>query len=244
MNTGPRIDSYEWAARREAMLRFGPDDGPVVVLALPLFEEANRTRAFGVSLLRSLAERGIGGVLPELPGQGESEVPAVEMRLADLRAAFAAVPGTHTVAIRSGALMVDQRKHWLLAPQDGSSLLRELARVKGAPLAGDPVGVAGNVVGRDMLDQLADAFHPGAGRGPGAVSNEGHSTSPDPSQRGPGPRRVGPLGRIVRLAGDRREADRHVDGTALWRRAEPDNDLSLIQTLADDIAQWIATCGA
>ena len=31
------------------MIRFGPDTGPVVVAALPLFEEANRTRAFMVT---------------------------------------------------------------------------------------------------------------------------------------------------------------------------------------------------
>ncbi len=39
------------------MLRFGPADGLVVVAALPLFEEANRTRAFMVTILRALAER-------------------------------------------------------------------------------------------------------------------------------------------------------------------------------------------
>ena len=48
--TGPRFDRYEWAGGREAMLRFGPDAGPLVVAVLPLFEEANppgapRTRA-------------------------------------------------------------------------------------------------------------------------------------------------------------------------------------------------------
>lgn len=41
------------------MLRFGPAAGPVVVVALPLFEEANRTRAFAVAILRALAERGV-----------------------------------------------------------------------------------------------------------------------------------------------------------------------------------------
>jgi thioredoxin reductase len=38
------IDRYDWAGGSEAMLRFGPATGPIVVLALPLFEEANRTR--------------------------------------------------------------------------------------------------------------------------------------------------------------------------------------------------------
>ena len=92
MANAPRIESYAWRGGREAMLRFGPDCGPVVTLALPLFEEANRTRAFAVDLLRVLAAQGIGGVLPELPGQGESEVPPERARLCNWRAAFAAVP--------------------------------------------------------------------------------------------------------------------------------------------------------
>ena len=58
------IDHYDWAGGREAMLRFGPAGGPVVVAALPLFEEANRTRSFVVTILRLLAARGIAGALP------------------------------------------------------------------------------------------------------------------------------------------------------------------------------------
>jgi hypothetical protein len=50
--------------------------------------------------------------------------------------------------------------------------------------------------------------------------------------------------RVVRLRGDARPADRHVDGAPLWRRAEPDNDVELAAILADDIAEWITTCGA
>ncbi|MEG8052367.1 hypothetical protein QP185_02180 [Sphingomonas aerolata] len=53
------------------MLRFGPDAGPRVIAVLPLFEEANRTRAFLVETLRALAGRGIGSILPDLPGTGE-----------------------------------------------------------------------------------------------------------------------------------------------------------------------------
>ena len=55
--TGPRFDRYDWAGGRETMLRFGPDAGPLVVAVLPLFEEANRTRAFLVAMLRALAGR-------------------------------------------------------------------------------------------------------------------------------------------------------------------------------------------
>ena len=213
MDAGPRFDSYDWTGGREAMLRFGPDDGPVVVLALPLLEEANRTRSFGVSILRALAARGVGSVLPELPGQGESETPTTRLSLGDLRAAFSAAPGTHAVAIRSGALLTDNaRPSWHLAPQTGADLLREVARVKGRPLGGELVEVAGNLLRRALLDELASA-HPSATR-------------------------------VVRLAGDARPADRHVDGAPLWRRAEPDNDLALAQLLAADIAEWIATCAA
>jgi hypothetical protein len=44
--TGLRFDTYDWTGGREAMLRFGPDTGPIVIAALPLFEEVNRTRQF------------------------------------------------------------------------------------------------------------------------------------------------------------------------------------------------------
>ena len=214
MDTGPRIDSYEWSGGREAMLRFGPEGGPVVVLALPLFEEANRCRAFGVTLLRALAARGIGGVLPDLPGQGESELPTAAPTLADLRAAYAAAPGGYALAIRSGALLVGDRwPCWMLAPQDGSTLLRELQRTKGAPLDGEHVEVAGNLLSSRLIDELAAS--PGiAGEGAGF--------------------------RTVRLRSDGRPADLHVDGSPLWRRAEPDNDPALAETLADDITAWIA----
>ena len=86
-------------------MRFGPADGPVVGAARPLFEEANRTRAFMVSILRALAARGIASARPDLPGQGESMVPTGDATLASLRQAFAAVPGGYTLAIRSGALL-------------------------------------------------------------------------------------------------------------------------------------------
>lgn len=247
MDTGPRIDSYQWAGGREAMLRFAPEDVAVVVLALPLFEEANRTRAFGVGILRALARRGIGGVLPELPGQGESEVTTEEMRLADLRAAFAAAPGTHAVAVRSGALLVDGRPCWMLSPQDGPALLRELSRVNGGVLTGEPVEVAGNLLSRALLDDLQTATHPGEPkatggqrRSPVAMGNGALPTLANPSQLGPRLRG----GRVVRLTSDPQPADRHVEGQPLWRRAEPANDLVLAEILATDIAEWIVICGA
>ena len=48
--------------------------------------------------------------------------------------------------------------------------------------------------------------------------------------------------RIVRLSGDPAPADRHADAAPAWRRSEPVADHALSQTLADDIADWIAIC--
>ena len=219
MSADPLIDSYEWAGGCESMLRFGPADGPVVVLALPLFEEANRVRAFAAGICRTLAARGIGSTLADLPGQGESTVATEHATLPDLRDALAAVPGSHVVAIRSGGLLLDSRPCWLLAPQDGASLARELTRIKGGPLAGERVEIAGNLLSSRLIQALHDDVPPASS-----------------SRRGEA--------RVVRLISDARPADRHIDGPALWRRAEPDDDPIFAQTLAADIVEWIATCDA
>lgn len=150
------ISWYDWPGGREAMLRFGPAEGPVVVAALPLFEEANRTRAFVVTILRMLAERGIASALPDLPGTGESLVPTAEASLASMREAFAAIRGGYTLAIRSGALLdAGARKgRWHLSPQSGSDLLRELARLQQTGESGD---YGGNRLSPALLAELGNA---------------------------------------------------------------------------------------
>ena len=146
-----KIDHYEWSGGREAMLRFGPDSGPVVVVALPLFEEANRVRAFAVTICRALAKRGVASVLPDLPGQGESLVQTSDARIPAMRDAFGAVPGQYTVAFRSGALLDagDRQGRWHFAPQ-GAELLRELGRLQHFG-GGD---VAGNIVSPAMIADI------------------------------------------------------------------------------------------
>ena len=125
------------------MLRFGPEAGPIAVVALPLFEEANRTRAFAVTLCRLLAKRGVASVLPDLPGQGESLVPLETLSILDMQSAYdglIAVPDregrrSYGVGLRSGTLLDALGLlfgRWHFAPQDGSDLLRELTRVKQA----------------------------------------------------------------------------------------------------------------
>ncbi|MDH7972256.1 hypothetical protein QH494_08675 [Sphingomonas sp. AR_OL41] len=233
------IDHYDWAGGREAMLRFGPAGGPVVVAALPLFEEANRTRGFGVTILRLLAARGIAGAVPDLPGTGESEVETEQASLshwiegfttatASLRARHASV---HIMALRGGALVdrdavADSR--WHFAPLPGTAVMRDLGRIALAAAKeagtsfdpatltepGPPIEIAGNRLSRALLAELAAAEPTTSGRL-----------------------------RTVRLDSDATVADRHVEGAPLWRRSEPDNDIALATLLADDIASWIATCG-
>ncbi len=220
------------------MLRFGPDTGPVVVVALPLFEEANRTRAFAVTILRMLAERGIAGALPDLPGQGESLVPTHETSIMKLRDGFLAAVESidrpaYSLAIRSGALLDTLgllKGRWHLSPMTGTDLLRELVRTRqasareagdrfdpstlGVDRAAPPVELAGNLISQHLLSELS------------AVTPMTDAT------------------RTVRLSTEAKPADAKLPGSPLWRRAEPDNDPAFAQAVADDIAQWIATCAA
>ncbi|WHU03305.1 MULTISPECIES: hypothetical protein [unclassified Sphingomonas] len=222
------IDRYDWAGGQEAMLRFGPSSGPVVVAALPLFEEANRTRTFTVTLLRLLAERGVAGALPDMPGQGESLMALETLGFLRIQEAFGGVVdhildegrAAYALGVRSGALLDAHALasgRWHLAPQDGSDLLRELKRVHGSPLPASAarVEIAGNLISADLLAELE-------GKQPFAESVT--------------PRRV------VRLESDPRPADHKVPGAPLWRRSEPDNDPALAALLADDIAAWVRAC--
>jgi len=242
------IDHYTWSGGTEAILRFGPDHGPVVVAALPLLEEANRTRAFVVTMLRRLAQLGIACALPDVPGQGESLVPLETLSIVQMQEGFAAAVAhvasnrsSYALSVRSGALLdalSPLSGRWHLAPQDGPDLLRELARIKGVRSSSaeptdlwwfdasdgpedapdPPVEIAGNLISTDLLTGLTAKTR--------LVHDDGSGA---------------PL-RVVRLDGDPRPADQHFAGAPLWRRAEPENDRSLAALLSDDIADWIHGC--
>lgn len=235
----PRIDHYDWDGGREALLRFGPDTGPLIVAALPLFEEANRTRTFAVGLLRALAVRGMASVLPDIPGQGDSTASLAALTIPHMASALQAATSrnlndgrrTYALGIRSGTLLDHCSSHsgrWQFAPQTGASVLRDLHRTWraaghcgdcAAMMSGDtdPVEIAGNLLSIGMLSSLSAAI------------------PFDPVDV--------PL-RVLRLTTDPLPADRKIDASPLWRRAEPGNDPVLIRLLADDIAEWIATCEA
>ena len=50
--------------------------------------------------------------------------------------------------------------------------------------------------------------------------------------------------RTIRLASDRAEAHRKVDGPPLWRRSEPQNSSELVDAAASDIIEWLRRCAA
>jgi hypothetical protein len=219
-SSGLRIDHYDWGASdwsggREAMVRFGPAAGVTVVAVLPLFEEGNRTRAAMVDVLRRLAELGIGGALPDLPGVGESLIATRDATLAMWRAAFAAacasLAGTvHVMGWRGGALVdgaADVASRWYLAPLSGTSVVRELERLRHAG-GGEDFG--GNLLSAAMLDGLAGAE----------------------------PVTAGAL-RVVRLESDPKAADRKIAGVPLWRGSEPGVDAGLQAAVAADVAAWV-----
>ena len=218
------IDRYDWPGGHEALWRFGPDTGPVVLLLLPPFEEANRTRTFAVGLLRALTLRGVGSMLPDLPGQGESLIPTEAATLADWRAAVTALVAATDrpvigAAIRAGALLdtdADLAGRWQLAPQSGASLVRELGRIArpaGIDRSATVVEIAGNRIATGLLDEL-DAV----------VPSDAH------------PRR------IVRLGTDPEDTDVRIDAAPLWRRSEPGDAPALAAQLADDLAAWSRAC--
>jgi pimeloyl-ACP methyl ester carboxylesterase len=133
---GLRYDRYQVNGRAEWLMRIGPDKGRPVLFVPPLFEELNRTRALLAGVMRALAADGTSCVLPDLPGTGESECELSEVGWDAWTGAIAAVaeslgPDLLVVSVRGGALLdaVPAGAHWRLAPVDGASLARDLARV-------------------------------------------------------------------------------------------------------------------
>jgi hypothetical protein len=230
------IAHYDWRGGREAMLRHGPADAPVVVIALPPFEEANRLRALAVTVARILADQGIAAAIPDLPGTGESLTDIAATRLADWREAFAvcaaAHPGRLIASLRAAALFdADEGAigHWRLSPQDGPRLLREMIRTRLAGLREDgreaSTATLTEEAKRDGIELSGHWLTP-------ALFGDLEDAALLPMQ---------PL-RTVRLGGDAQAADLLIEAPPLWRRAEPDNDVHLAQSLATDIAGWMKTC--
>lgn len=227
-------ERYAWRGGEELLLRHGAGS-PVTLLVLPaLFEEANRMRRFTVSTMRGLAERGIGSVLPDLPGTGESLTGLADVTFDDWLDAAATLASDIrasgllclTVAIRGGALLDGIGDgSWRLAPETGERLLRDLVRA--TALTG---GLSAKNI--DMLARTAPTKLAGNLFSPVLCTALANATLPEIAAR------------TVRLDGDTAAADVLLTGERLWRAAEPGDDPELVRAAVADIAEWVNACVA
>jgi hypothetical protein len=204
-----------------------------ILLVAPLFDEMNRTRRVLASTMRALAEKGIASFLPDLPGTNESSADLVDQDISRWQDAVSAAAeqhgATHIASIRGGAL-VDLASpylpHWRLAPVKGAILLKTMLRTR---VAGDRE--AGVTTSADNL--VIEAAHKpvllgGNWLNPLMVSQLNEAV----------PVEVDTL-RTVSLGAE----DSAIKGSALWLRAEPQDDPQLAQAMADDLDRWSASCG-
>ena len=211
-------DFYRWRGGTEMLLRHG-GGLPVTVLILPaLFEEANRMRRFTVSMMRGLADAGIGSILPDLPGTGESLTDMADVALSDWHDAVGAVAETLgkpllTIAIRGGALLDSGADAgWRLAPDTGQRLLRDMVRATALSSGLAPADLDRQARGQPTM--LA-----------------GHTHSPD---------FYAAFADAVPVEGRYRTAQLHE--AKLWRAAEPGDDPAFVAAVVADIASWAKTC--
>jgi len=216
----------------EHHLRIDPAGAPraTALIVPPLFEEANRTRRTLVLAMRALAAQGFAALLPDLPGQNESLVPLEEADLTRWQDALAdiAVDGPLIVASIRGGTLIDHGVRaatwWRLAPVGGASLLRTLMRARVS--ADREAGIATSLESLQAEAQAAPLMLAGNSLSPAMIAELGTAEAQP----------VAPL-RSIGLGAD------GIAGTPLWLRAEPGEDATMAQAIADDIAAWSKTCG-
>jgi len=210
---------YPTGGGEELILRFGASYATQVVLIESLFEERNFLRRIAVQVGRALQSYDIGCSIPDIPGTGESLIDMADVTF----------PGwQHAVA--DAARFVEKKNGTLpfIAALRGGALIDHTASAKAwwrfAPAAGAellrPMRQARRI--RGAADQQD---HAGYRLNEAMVAALDAATPQSPT---------GPL----------RQTPVKPDGIAPWRLAEPGDDEVLANALADDLAQWIATCAA
>lgn len=227
----PVFREYDWDGGREWMMGFGPESAQHTLLVLPpLLEELNRTRKFLSDLMRLLADGGVASYCLDLPGTGESERELDDTAWSDWQlaagAAARAIDAEAVVGIRGGCLLDDAvptARKLRFAPVEGRRLMRDLVRARSltdesfdkeaqqAVFETGPTLLGGYPLSAAMASALRDAMPAGAADV-----------------------------MTIRLEGDHGAADRHVDGSPLWRRAEPSGSPEMAAALAAQIADWTA----
>lgn len=233
MTQPPAFVTYEFAGRKELCLCNGTPSAPRVLLVPPLFDEMNRMRRMLVDVMQSLESLQICSFLPDLPGTNESLVTLDQVSLTDWQGAIQACAQQHDIShlasFRGGALTVAAlpgASHWIFTPAKGATILRTMLRTKvaadreagrntglaelAAQAATGPIELAGNIISPELFAQLNAADVP-------EMENR----------------------RIVRLDSDSKPADGQIAGSALWLRAEPDDDPAMSAAIARDIAGWM-----
>jgi hypothetical protein len=214
---------YSWTGGTEGWFRTGSSHSLQILLISPLFEEANRCRRLIAGVVRGLDAFGIGAVVPDLPGTGESLTDISDVRLVHWQDALkcactALLAEGKPVAIasfRGGALLdgiEGTAGAWRFAPESGQRIVRDLRRTRLTSEA-DAALYAGHALSDGFLAELEMMELPS-----------------------------GANCRTVRLTSDRGDAALHVEGSPLWRRAEPGDDPALAASLARDLILWTKTC--
>jgi hypothetical protein len=199
---------------------------PVQLLIIdPLFEEANRMRRTLAQVMRALDAEGIGSLIPDLCGTGESLRPVSDTTLAIWRQDVAGASkllangGQQVlcVSFRGGSLIDDAAKTshwWRCAPETGPRIVRDLRRTQMAG-HGDADKLAGHSLPAGFVAELEAAI----------------------------PLPVSPL-HVVRLETDAADADDRIAGSPIWRRAEPGEDPELTAAIVRSLIQWVHQCVA
>ncbi len=224
----PRYREYAWRDGHEWMLELGPENGPRLLILPPLLEELNRSRKLLTDMMRDLAVTGILSVLPDLPGTGESLRTIDATDWDDWRDAMTSLVQEQQFSgifsLRGGCLLDDcsTAKAIRFAPVAGKNLIRDLIRARGVTDKGfdaaaqkavfetGPTMLGGYPVPVALARALRDADLP---------ERADVTTG--------------------RLESDLPDADFKIDGTPVWRRAEPSGSPELSRALADKIAAWI-----
>lgn len=227
-----RYSRYDYNGYSERILCIG-ECGENILFIPAMFAENNRLRALTVAIMRRLAQTGYQCVLPDLPGTLESKAALSRQNFEDwersLATAIAGQP-VHIVAIRGGSLLgqnLATRSRWHFAPSGGDRLMRELFRARQAALREHGVSSTLAQIEADCAANVVE------------IAGEKLSPALTTSLKTAKPVEITKL-RTVRLASDPANADLHIEGPALWRRSEPENDGMLAMALADDIAVWIS----
>ena len=188
------------------------------LLIIPaLFDEANRLRRFAVEAMRRLDAAGVDCFLPDLPGTNESPQPLPAQSLDSWRAAVA-LAAAHfgageVLVLRGGALVAPALPGWALAPVGGAAVLRQMLRMR-------------IISAREAGSEETSAALMDLGRREGIVL-AGHEL---------GPAMVAQLETAGAAPGLTGIAQSDLGGSALWLRAEPDEDAGQSQALAGIVA--------